>query len=181
MAFIAIATGGRCYYPTETDYRWLDRMLESHGFSILLHGAAGGLDTAAAEWAVKRGVCAAGCPARWDDAATPSQRAKKGPERNRRMAEACIGADVICLAFPGGPGTRNMRRVAKECEIAVFIAPTGDIGKPPYAIHLNGEVWSPDLGSEEQLRSHFRAGQLYGTVRALNDDREDITAVLGGR
>jgi hypothetical protein len=42
---------------------------------------------------------------------------RAGPERNRRMALASDGL----IPFPGGAGTRNMIRTAKECRLEVVI------------------------------------------------------------
>jgi hypothetical protein len=115
----------------------------SHPLSgmTLVHGAARGLDTLAAEQAEFWGMQVEAHPADW---ARHGRAA--GPIRNAAMV--ALGADV-CLAFPIGasPGTRGCIAVAERAGIPVVVhegAPTGQ--EPPAVPELPtpaaGEAWA---------------------------------------
>lgn len=69
--------------------------------AIIFHGDARGADSLADRWAREHGVPVKAFPADWD-------RHKKaaGPIRNRQMLME--GRPDVVIAFPGGPGTKNM-------------------------------------------------------------------------
>ena len=125
-AYIAIVTGGRDYDLTDADRKWLNKMWERFGFTIVLHGdCETGVDRQAAAWARKLGLCDAACPARWDEWRRKFGRSHgAGPDRNHRMARACASPmAAICLAFPGGTGTANMKEQAGLYNIDVLESP----------------------------------------------------------
>lgn len=103
-----LITGGRDYRDAATVNRALDRVLAERGIAVLIHGAARGADTLAAEWAASRGVPVEAYPARWE-----TDGRKAGPLRNQRMLDE--GKPTACVAFPGGTGTADMVR---RCEAA---------------------------------------------------------------
>lgn len=124
-AYIAIITGGRNYKLTEADYEWLNKMWERYGFTIVLHGDCVGTDRQVAVWARKLGLCDAACPAQWDEWTHKYGRPHgAGPDRNHRMARACASPmPAICLAFPGGTGTADMKEQAGVYNIDVLESP----------------------------------------------------------
>lgn len=76
---------------------------------VLIHGAASGADTVAKEWAEDRAVMDDPHPADWD-----RYGKRAGPIRNADMVadlknRALVGARVMALLTPGGPGTDDMR------------------------------------------------------------------------
>lgn len=124
---IAIVTGGRDYNLTEDDRDWLGDMWERFGFRIVLHGdCPTGVDRQAAAWARSLGLCDAGCPAQWEQwRFRTGHPAGAGPDRNQRMANACSPPQkAVCLAFPGGRGTRNMIRQCQFHAVQVFESPS---------------------------------------------------------
>lgn len=83
---------------------------------VLVHGAARGADTLAAELWSEFGWPVEAHPAKWELLGPAA-----GHARNTDMAK--LGADV-CVAFPLGasPGTRDMMRVAREYGITLIDA-----------------------------------------------------------
>ena len=81
--------------------------------AILVHGAARGLDSIAAEIADRWGMQTEAHPARWD-----LHGKSAGPRRNSEMVKS--GVDV-CLGFPIGPspGTRGCMAAARRAGIRV--------------------------------------------------------------
>ena len=113
-----LVTGGRDYADRATVRRTLAYLAEAyiHGFApgeiVLVHGAAPGADTLAAEEAAALGWTILPYPADWDQYGDAA-----GPIRNQEMVKD--GAHY-CLAFPGGPGTANCRRLALNARIPVI-------------------------------------------------------------
>ena len=79
---------------------------------VLIHGAARGADTLAAEWGKSRGLKVIAFPADWK-----RHGYKAGFIRNQEMLD--VGKPTLVIAFPGGPGTRDMVRRAKKAAIEV--------------------------------------------------------------
>lgn len=73
-------------------------------------------DQLAAQEATKRGWQVEAHPVDWD-AIPPSQHSVAGRGRNAHMVS--LGA-AICIAFPGGGGTRNCRNTAERAGIPVI-------------------------------------------------------------
>ena len=112
-----LVTGGRDYADRATVRRTLRYLAEAyiHGFApgevVLVHGDAPGADTLAAEEATALGWRTEAHPADW------SAGRSAGPARNLAMVRK--GAHY-CLAFPGGQGTANCRRLAQQAGIPVI-------------------------------------------------------------
>lgn len=95
-----LVTGGRDYADRETVFREL-AALDTGDVSItIVHGAARGADTLADQAAAKLGFTREPHPANWARLGKTA-----GFVRNEAMADR--GAD-LCIAFPGGNGTRDM-------------------------------------------------------------------------
>ncbi len=116
--FRVLVCGGREYADKERVYRILDAAVKALNVDgrtrniRLIHGAAKGADTLAAQWASERGVPATDYPADWD---THGKRA--GYIRNKQMLDE--GKPHAVIAFPGGIGTRMMVGLAKRYGIPV--------------------------------------------------------------
>jgi hypothetical protein len=74
---------------------------------LVIHGAARGADTMAGQWALRRGIACTAYEADW-----AHEGRAAGPIRNKRMLDE--GIPDLVVAFPGGRGTANMVRQARE-------------------------------------------------------------------
>jgi len=95
--------GGRDYSNWLKLARTLDSLHAEHEFDIVIHGAAPGADTLADSWASSRRI-----PTRRFIAFWKERGREAGPERNQRMIDE--GCPELCIAFPGGRGTADMKR-----------------------------------------------------------------------
>lgn len=85
----------------------LDDIAAVYKPELLIHGDAPGADRLAAAWARLRRLSTRAIRARWS-----SEGRAAGPIRNRRMFE--LTQPDLVVALPGGPGTRDMREIARE-------------------------------------------------------------------
>lgn len=120
-----LVCGGRTYGLIEDDkgnYRTnfeqvellektLDKELAQEDF-ILIHGAARGADSLAAEWAARNKVQTLAFPAKWNKYGRAA-----GYYRNLQMLEE--GEPDKVIAFPGGQGTQMMIALAKRVKVEV--------------------------------------------------------------
>lgn len=106
-----IIAGGRDYQFTVKDYEVLDQLKDELGVTQVVHGGANGADAAGKAWAQVKCIPSREFQAQW---CTYGKAA--GPVRNRKMAEY---ADAL-VAFPGGKGTANMVKVARELGLRVI-------------------------------------------------------------
>lgn len=111
-----VVCGGRNYLDVDAVYRTLDGVAPA----AIVHGGASGADTLAARWAKSRGVPCAAMPADWQKHGRAA-----GPIRNRAMADELLrrersGARVAVIAFPGGVGTQDMIRIARDLGIRLI-------------------------------------------------------------
>ncbi len=119
---IVVVTGGRDYRDevalfTELDHLWASC---ARGVVRLYHGGARGADALAHRWAMIREVESCEYPARWR-----TEGLAAGPKRNARMLTAALddahdtGDEVVVLAFPGGRGTADCVRQARNMGLDV--------------------------------------------------------------
>lgn len=132
-AVIVLVCGGRDYADAETVNRTLDQIdIERGPIRGLIHGAARGADTLAAEWQRARIKAAgnrhhlwiAGHPANWGRDGKAA-----GPIRNQHMLDTYGAAIAMVVAFPGGRGTADMVQRAERAGIPV-VRPTIDAPPP---------------------------------------------------
>lgn len=107
-----LVCGGRDYDNAESLNAVLDAAHYANPIVCLIHGAARGADTLAADWALAHGVLCNAYPADWE-----RDRKAAGPIRNRRMLD--LGKPHLVLAFPGGSGTADMIKQATKAGVPV--------------------------------------------------------------
>ena len=115
-----LVCGGRDYKDREKVYQILDDMCETYKVQIesyglcIIHGAchSGGADILAEDWAKSRQVAYVGNPAEWKKYGKAA-----GFRRNQSMLHRW--RPELVIAFPGGNGTKNMMKLAKEVEVSV--------------------------------------------------------------
>jgi cell wall assembly regulator SMI1 len=117
-----LVTGGRRYKNKERVWAVMDRWLQAdqyQGFTLISGGAAG-VDALAAEWAHERHLPVEYYHAQWKRPDGSTDRSA-GPRRNQQMLDQ--GQPWRVIAFPGGPGTAHMVKIAKRARIKVFSIP----------------------------------------------------------
>lgn len=108
-----VVCGGRDFQSPAQVWRGLDAIHQSTPIKELMQGGCPtGVDRFAKEWAAANGVKRWVCHAKWDQHGRAA-----GPIRNGRMLEWKPDAVV---EFPGGRGTADMVRRAKEAGVAVI-------------------------------------------------------------
>jgi hypothetical protein len=105
-----LVCGGRAYCDYRTLYAVLDEYLGN--VSCVINGGAAGADEWARSWAKENGVPLLTCCADWKRHGKAA-----GPIRNQEMIDK--HAPGLVIAFPGGRGTADMVRRAREAKITV--------------------------------------------------------------
>lgn len=107
-----LVCGGRDFRDREAVFHELHELAFKHGWLTIIEGGARGADALARQWAQ-------GCyhglitfHAEWQRLG-----AAAGPARNTRMLVS--GKPDLVLAFPGGRGTADMVRQAREVGVPV--------------------------------------------------------------
>lgn len=104
-----IVTGGRNY----SDVSKVFEVLDSYSPNLVIQGGANGADDLAVQWSFEREVDCKTYEANWELYGKAA-----GPIRNKLMLEE--NKDALVIAFPGGRGTDNCVKVAKELGIKVI-------------------------------------------------------------
>lgn len=110
---ILLVCGGRDYQCRSKVFQTLTRIHARKPISVLIQGGAKGADSLAKEWAYEAGVHCAEVPALWHKMGDAA-----GPPRNDAMAK--LRPDLV-VAFPGGPGTRDMLNTALRHKIKFHV------------------------------------------------------------
>lgn len=108
-----IVCGGRDYKNKAFVYKKLDELHAERPITKLMQGGATGADAFANQWAHNNKVLNHTYDADWKKYG-PSA----GPIRNRRMLYG--GKPDLVVAFPGGKGTANMLKLAREAGVEVI-------------------------------------------------------------
>lgn len=108
-----LVCGGRDYDKKEFAFHVLDRAHVHWNITQIIEGGARGVDSIANSWAKARGVDVLTFPADWNKHGKAA-----GPIRNKQMLEE--GKPDHVIAFPGGNGTKNMIKLAKDAGVPVF-------------------------------------------------------------
>jgi hypothetical protein len=106
-----LVTGGRDFTDRKLLFETLDRLHSVHTFTVLIHGAASGADRLAGEWAGTRSISIEAHPADWRKHGRAA-----GPIRNQMMLAE---KPELVVAFPGGRGTADMVKRAKNAGLKV--------------------------------------------------------------
>jgi hypothetical protein len=107
-----LVCGGRYFNERGLLTSVMDELHAASPITAIIHGAAGGADTLARDWAVSRGIHAAAFPAEWK-----AFHEAAGPIRNAYMLVA--GKPELVVAFPGGRGTSDMVAKARKAGVDV--------------------------------------------------------------
>lgn len=107
-----IVCGGRDYEDRTYLFRFLKTYCQKNSVTIIVHGAAGGADSMAGEFAKEFGINEVRMPADW-----AKHGRSAGPIRNRQML--ALNPDAV-IAFPGGRGTGHMVGIARARGIPVI-------------------------------------------------------------
>ena len=104
---VAMVTGGRDYKPTAKDKEDFLSVIDTNSIAVLIHGGCRGVDQWAAGLAAENGLWVVCVPAPWKRHGKAA-----GPKRNVFMARLAgvlsgVDHDLLCIALPGGAGTRN--------------------------------------------------------------------------
>ena len=101
-------TGGRGY----GEWRFVFETLDQSDIAVVMTGDASGVDRITRDWAASRGRPLMVWPAHWDWLGLAA-----GPLRNGWMLR--FGKPDLLIAFPGGNGTADCKRQARELGIPV--------------------------------------------------------------
>jgi hypothetical protein len=134
MTYRVLVCGGRDYDDDQRIHEVLSDITNPvHGgnFSFeLVCGMARGADMRSRAWAKDHGLVVHEFPADWNDLSHPDAvirtfphngkqyDAMAGNRRNKRMLDE--GKPNLVIAFPGGKGTANMVKLAKEAGVKVI-------------------------------------------------------------
>lgn len=109
-----LVCGGRDYDHQARLFEALFELRKQLGQpTVVITGGCRGADALAGSWAVANGIHHAEVRALWGYYDAP----KAGPIRNRAML--VLEPDVV-IAFPGGSGTRDMIKAAKQAGVEVI-------------------------------------------------------------
>lgn len=111
-----LVCGGRDYNTVGDAHKILNALCQLRQFTCVIHGAAPGADTIAANWAKHNGIPVEAYPADWN-----KWGARAGPMRNAQMLRE--GRPDLVVAFAGGRGTANMIHQAEKAGVRVFRVP----------------------------------------------------------
>jgi len=114
-----LVCGGRCY----NDRAAVLRAIRSLRPVLVISGGADGADDLADRAAERLGIARVVFPANWR-----GQGRSAGSARNQRMLDEAR-PDLV-LAFPGGPGTRDMIRRARKAGVRVIDIAKGQLALP---------------------------------------------------
>ena len=109
-----LVCGGRNYSDAGRVEMELDRVSTAKPITLLVHGGATGADQCAELWACRNGIHTAKFAI--ERRVWKRHGKAAGPMRNRLML--CCNPDLV-LAFPGGRGTANMVKLAREAGVPV--------------------------------------------------------------
>lgn len=110
-----IVCGGRDYANSEHVWRVLGDLDDTEGVAAVAHGGASGADSEAGEWAGRMMKSVHVFKANWKRDGRAA-----GPIRNQRMLDQ-FNPDAV-VAFPGGRGTADMVRRARDHGVRIIQA-----------------------------------------------------------
>ena len=108
-----LVCGGRDFYDVNLLFNTLNKIHKERKISSIIEGDASGADRLAGSWAISKDVKLEKFPANWK-----SYGRSAGMIRNKQMLE--FGKPNLVIACPGGKGTANMIKLAKEANVEVM-------------------------------------------------------------
>lgn len=120
-----IIAGGRAYEFTYNDYALLDTLSTRIPFTEVVTGGAKGADEHGKKWAIARGIKHREIIAEWGKYGRAA-----GPRRNLEMVWYA-GPNAMLIAFPGGRGTANVTKIAREHGLYVIEVPPEPVKPKP--------------------------------------------------
>jgi len=102
-----LVCGGRDFTDKKAVWSYLDAFHKTNHLTTVITGGARGADSLAEQWARHNAVPSYVFCADWNRYGKPA-----GSIRNQRMLDE--GKPDLVVAFPGGPGTADMVRRARE-------------------------------------------------------------------
>lgn len=111
MSYTVLVCGGRDYADLARFNSVMGRLNPQP--TRIVHGGARGADAMAAAWAKANGIYHQAYPADWK-----TYGVKAGPIRNGQMLK--LEKPNLVVAFPGGRGTADMARRAREAKILLL-------------------------------------------------------------
>ena len=109
-----LVCGGRKFDDHKLVFNILDKINRVEKITEIINGGAKGADTLGRVWARTRHININTFDADWNNRGNSA-----GPIRNERMLKE--GAPDLLVAFPGGPGTRDMIMQAKRRGVPIII------------------------------------------------------------
>ena len=109
-----VVTGGREFDDADFIESALVEFNTSSSITVLIHGAARGVDTICGCWAKRNDITVEPYPAQWDVHGRAA-----GPIRNKQMIDE--GKPDVLIAFPGGRGTANMISQCRAAGVRVLL------------------------------------------------------------
>lgn len=106
--------GGRDFADKELLHKALRSLILHPTDAVIIHGAARGADQMAADWGYLRGAHVEPFPADWQ-----RYGGAAGPLRNQAMLD--VGKPDVVIAFPGGKGTADMVRRARNRKVVTIV------------------------------------------------------------
>jgi hypothetical protein len=115
-----IIAGPRLLHPSRAE---VQAAVDASGFdvSLLIHGDAKGVDTAAKSWAIARELFHLPVLPRWEFWKLRGNYKYAGPERNGVMADIAEALIIIKQAGAWSSGTLSMYREAKARNLPTYI------------------------------------------------------------
>lgn len=127
-ALVLLGCGGReLSWPIEQVAAVLERLAAGRPVLQLLHGAARGADRAVAQAGLQLGWPVLAVPAQWDRYGRGAGMIRNGQmlEQAIAIAKAATSSEQLVkvgvIAFPGGPGTASMLRLARAATPAGWV------------------------------------------------------------
>lgn len=109
-----LVCGGRDYEDRAHIWNELNKFHAAYNITLLIEGAAPGVDTIAYWWAMNNQVETKRYPADWEKLSRAA-----GHIRNQQMLDE--GKPDHVLAFPGGSGTQDMISRAMKARVLVTV------------------------------------------------------------
>lgn len=108
-----LVCGARGFDDRKLLGRTLAQLHEAAPIALVISGGAPGADRLAESWANHRHIPLCVFPANWHH-----EGKSAGPKRNQRMLD--FGRPDLVVAFPGGPGTADMKAKARAAGVKVI-------------------------------------------------------------